>query len=58
MQQESLSHNLRILLVDDDPALRTFLAEELRIDGYEVDTAGSGFEAMKLFRSGEYCCHS
>ena len=54
MQQESPSHNSRILLVDDDPALRTFLAEELRIDGYEVDTAGSGFEALKLFRSGEY----
>ena len=54
MQQESSSHNSRILLVDDDPALRTFLAEELRIDGYEVDTAGSGFEALKLFRSGEY----
>ena len=40
MQQESPSHNSRSLLVDDDPALRTFLAEELRIDGYEEDTAG------------------
>ena len=43
-----------ILLVDDDPNLREFLSEELRIDGYAVHTADCGFNALKLFRSADY----
>jgi CheY-like chemotaxis protein len=37
----------RILVVDDDTAIRTLLAEELRDDGYEVLVAGSALEALK-----------
>ena len=54
MTQESMSDKLRILLVDDDPSLLKFLAPELRIDGYDVDTASSGFEALQSFRSSDY----
>ncbi len=36
----------RILIVDDEPAIRLFLGEELARAGYEVLTAASGEEAL------------
>ena len=36
----------RILVVDDEPAIRFFLSEELRDAGYEVAAAASGEEAL------------
>jgi len=38
----------RILVVDDEPAIRLFLSEELRQEGYEVIEATSGEEALSL----------
>jgi DNA-binding response OmpR family regulator len=37
----------RLLIVDDDPDLLVLLAEELRADGFEVQTARSGEEALR-----------
>jgi DNA-binding response OmpR family regulator len=37
----------RILLVDDDPHLLIFLADQLRLDGFSVQTARDGQEALK-----------
>ena len=37
----------RILLVDDDPNLLVFLAGQLRSDGFEVQTARDGQEALR-----------
>jgi DNA-binding response OmpR family regulator len=37
----------RILIVDDDPDLRMILAEQLTADGYEVQTARDGEEALR-----------
>lgn len=37
----------RILIVDDDPNLLVVLAEQLRNDGFEVQTARDGFEALR-----------
>jgi DNA-binding response OmpR family regulator len=37
----------RILIVDDDPNLLVILAEQLRNDGYEVQTARDGEEALR-----------
>ncbi len=37
----------RILIVDDDPDLRVILAEQLTADGYEVQTARDGEEALR-----------
>ena len=37
----------RILLVDDDPNLLVLLADQLRADGYEVQTARDGDEALR-----------
>ncbi|MEY9907573.1 two-component system response regulator MprA [Catenulispora sp. MAP12-49] len=37
---------MRILVVDDDPAVRRALDHALRRDGYQVSLAGSGAEAL------------
>jgi len=36
----------RILVVDDDPDVRSFLAAFLELEGFEVGTAGNGVEAL------------
>ena len=36
----------RILIVDDDPSIRTMIARMLSIEGYEVATAEDGFDAL------------
>src|SRR3974377_543680 len=38
---------MRLLVVDDDPALREALALLLDLNGFEVQTAGDGREAMR-----------
>lgn len=40
------SHRARLLLVDDDPGVRQILARQLRNQGYYVDVAASGQEAV------------
>ncbi len=39
----------RILLVDDEPLLTEELQEALEFDGYEVETASSVDDALKIF---------
>ena len=39
----------RILLVDDDESIQLLYREELTDDGYEVDSAYNGAEALKKF---------
>jgi CheY-like chemotaxis protein len=36
----------RILIVDDDPSIRTMVATTLSVEGYEVATAENGFDAL------------
>ncbi len=43
----------RVLIVDDDEALRATTAEMLSSEGYEVITAKDGFEALAVLRSAE-----
>lgn len=43
---------LRILVVDDDPAVTTLLARGLRYEGYAVDVAQSGEDALQLVKRG------
>jgi CheY-like chemotaxis protein len=40
----------QVLVVEDEEALRTVVAEALREDGYEVMTAANGAEALELVR--------
>jgi two-component system OmpR family response regulator len=44
----------RILIVDDEVALAEALAAQLRDEGFEVDTAHNGADALRLARSGDY----
>jgi PAS domain S-box-containing protein len=39
----------RILLVEDEDAVRNFVSLGLRRQGYEVETACNGYEALRLF---------
>ncbi len=41
----------RILVVEDEPALRAVVAETLRGEGYVVDEAGDGAEGLGRLRS-------
>jgi len=37
----------KILVVDDEPSIARLVKMSLAVEGYEVKTAGSGFEAME-----------
>lgn len=41
----------RVLLVDDEPAVRRVAQRMLELQGYEVVTAGCGEEATEVFRA-------
>ncbi|MBI3587222.1 MAG: response regulator [Ignavibacteriales bacterium] len=41
----------RILVVDDEDALRTVLSSELEGEGYKVNTAADGAEAITILKS-------
>ncbi|AFM23088.1 sigma-54-dependent transcriptional regulator [Desulfomonile tiedjei] len=43
----------RLIVVDDEPSMREFLEIMLSQDGYEVRTAASGEEGLKLYKSEE-----
>jgi len=46
--------NENILIVDDEPAIRTSLAGILRDEGFSVETATSGEQCLKLVKRKEY----
>jgi two-component system, OmpR family, response regulator MprA len=39
---------MRVLVVDDEPAVRTALSRALRLESYDVEQAGDGREALEL----------
>ena len=41
----------RLLVVEDEPALAKVLQMRLQMEGFEVDVAGDGAEAMDLIRA-------
>ncbi|MFI1988762.1 response regulator transcription factor [Actinoplanes sp. NPDC020271] len=44
---------MRILVVEDDAAVRDSLARTLRFEGYQVEIAGDGLQALDAVRAGE-----
>jgi len=57
MITDRLPHNPvvpRILLVDDEPKIRGFIARALTAAGYEIDCASGGTEALRQAGLGEY----
>jgi len=43
----------RIMVVDDEPSIRKYLQTLLEVDGYSVETIGSGVEAIERVTKGE-----
>ena len=48
-----VGQSMRILVVDDDPEIVSFLKRGLTYEGYTVDTAGDGTEALARAREAE-----
>jgi two-component system cell cycle sensor histidine kinase/response regulator CckA len=42
---------IRVLVVDDEPSVRTFAERVLRDAGYAVDTASNGAEALNIVKN-------
>ena len=51
---EQLLAMVRVLLAEDDEAMRTYLARALERSGYQVSTAATGLEALNLVESGTF----
>ncbi|WP_281885099.1 diguanylate cyclase [Paenibacillus sp. YYML68] len=49
-----MSGGERMLVIDDDDVLRSYLVRRLRMDGYEVDEAADVAEAQRLLRQKPY----
>ena len=47
----NMQFRLRVLIVDDEPLVRSLLAEVLKSLGYETQSAGSSSEARKIHQS-------
>lgn len=47
-----MSVNPTILIVDDEPSMLRYTKTLLEVDNYSVETASSGFEAVKLVQEG------
>ncbi|MBI4509100.1 MAG: response regulator [Deltaproteobacteria bacterium] len=47
-----MSH--RVLLVDDSPTMRSFVATTLEADGYDVTQVQGGFQALKVLPNGHF----
>ena len=43
-----------ILIIDDEPDLRNLLARLLSLEGYTIDTAGTGKEGLNIFKREEH----
>ena len=50
-----LPRSIGVLLVEDNPDTRALVADTLSLAGYEVQTAGSGEDALKLLHEQTAC---
>jgi CheY-like chemotaxis protein len=44
----------RLLIVDDEENIRILFKEELEDEGYEIDLASNGYEAIEKFKAGNF----
>jgi DNA-binding response OmpR family regulator len=51
---KSKNQEIRILVVDDEPMMSDSLKQHLVGEGYNVDTAASGGEAIDMFDGGAH----
>ena len=47
-----MGRQMRILVVDDEPAFRQAISRALALEGYDVDEAGDGVEALERLADG------
>jgi CheY-like chemotaxis protein len=52
--EDNDEHHLKILVVDDEAAIRDVLAAYLQEHGHHVVSAANGREALKIFAQGEW----
>lgn len=43
-----MTSKFKILIVDDEPSIRSLIEQALATRGYEVNTAGNGLEAIRM----------
>ena len=48
-----VSRSCTVLVIDDDPSVRAFLTEAVRVGGYEAMVADEPQHVLELFRSGQ-----
>lgn len=53
MEESTTERHIRILVVDDDPEIVSFVKRGLIYEGYTIDTAGEGAEALAKARDTE-----
>ena len=51
-----MSDELRVLVVDDDPAMANTLVDVLSVTGYQAESANSGAEALELAKQTSWDC--
>ena len=51
--REERAAGMRVLLVDDEPAIRMVVARYLKGRGHQVETAADGGDALERIRAGE-----
>lgn len=54
MSSQAIEDQLRVLVVDDEPALNSVFARYLTRHGYRVQVAEDGQHALEMFRPGAY----
>ncbi len=54
MDKETKHRDIDVLIIDDEPAVRTALSRLLRLEGYRVETAESGIKGLQLLRDKDY----
>jgi len=53
--QVELSKPLKVVLIDDEPAILAVLGKALRLKGYEVQTYGSATECLDAYEGNSNC---
>ena len=49
-----MEKKLRILFVDDEYQLRLVVSDQLKVEGYEVETADDGDTAIEIIKNGKF----
>ena len=47
--------NVKILVVDDEENIRLLFKEELEEEGYEVEIASNGYDALEKLKKSQFC---